>query len=350
MKKLNPSGPPKAEIAAKNAAKAKAAKAHKQRLEHDRRRRTLTRTRVMRYGLRNFSRNMWLTVAATAVMTITLLIIFATVVASSLLNETIKAQRQKMDISIYFRAETSDDTLRNLTGKLRVIPNVSSVNTSNSDDEYKKAVDANKHDQAYMEALSLAASSGQGMQLPAVIHVKLHDTDDRAAVDEIITNDALFKEWIDHARATSDDVQIRQNTLNRLADIMNVAQRVGFGAAGLFVVISILIIFNTIRMAIFSRREEIDMMKAIGADQRFIRGPFLVEAELYGVIAALVATTLGYLALMQFLPSLGRYIEVGYTQEFMIQWFWLVALAMIAIGLVIGSISALLAVRRYLKP
>ncbi len=356
MKKLTDSSDAAAkEVKAQSKAKAdkakKVAKVKKQRLEaSNRRRRTLTRTRTVRYGLRNFSRNMWLTVAATVVMTITLLIIFATVVASSLLNETIKDQRQKMDISIYFKAETSDDTLRNLAGKLRVISNVTSVDVSNSQQEYEKAVDANKHDQAYMEALTLAASSGDGMQLPAVIHVKLDDTQNRAAVDDLVANDALFQEWIDQARATSDDAQIRQNTLNRLADIMNVAQRIGFGAAALFVVISILIIFNTIRMAIFSRREEINMMKAIGADQHFIRGPFLVEAELYGVIAALVASALGYLALTQFLPSLGRYIEVGQTQDFMVQWFWLVLLAMIAIGLVIGSISARLAVRRYLKP
>lgn len=319
----------------------------------------LTKARIMRYGLRNFTRNAWLTVAATAIMTITLLIIFATLMASSVLGETITAQRQKMDISLYFKAETTDEMLRQLRGQLCILSNVQQcsdggngggVEWSDSAQEYNKAVEANKNDQAYMDALSLAASEGEGMKLPAVIHVKLKNTDDRSAVDKLVTTSALFKEWIDASRTGSDDAQIRQNTVQRLSDVMTFAQRIGFGAAAIFVVISVLIVFNTIRMAIFSRRDEIDMMKAIGADQHFIRGPFLIEAELYGAIAAVVATAIGYLVLIKALPALGQYIEVSGTQAMAAQWFWLILIAMVALGMLIGDVSARLAVRRYLKP
>jgi cell division transport system permease protein len=188
------------------------------------------------------------------------------------------------------------------------------------------------------------------MSLPAVIHVKLKNTDNRQPIDDLIVDDQQFQTWLDQERTSSDDAKIRQNTVKRLSEIMTFARQVGFGAAAVFVVISILIIFNTIRMAIFSRRDEIDMMKAIGANQRFIRGPFLIEAELYGLIAAVVATAIGYLALLQILPNVGRYIEVSSTQNFVAQWFWLILLAMVALGVIIGDISARLAVRRYLKP
>jgi cell division transport system permease protein len=317
---------------------------------HTRQRAMLTKTRIMRYGVRNFTRNAWLTVAATAVMTITLLIIFATLMASSMLSETITAQRQKMDISLYFKAETSDDTLRNLAGKLRIIQNVASVDVSNSAAEYNKAVEANKNDPEYMSALSEAAANGAPMQLPAVIHVKLKDTDDRKAIDSLVANDQQFQEWVDTSRSGSDDVQIRENTVKRLSDIMTFAQKIGFGAAAIFVVISVLIIFNTIRMAIFSRREEIDMMKAIGADQHFIRGPFLIEAELYGIIAAVLATAIGYLTMVKILPIIGQYMEVSGTRNMMTDWFWLILLGIVALGVIIGDVSARLAVRRYLKP
>ena len=135
-------------------------KTKKQRLINNQRRRTfLTFTRVVRYGLRNFTRNAWLTVAATVVMVITLLIIFITVVASSVLNEAIVNQKEKMDLSIYIKSEVSDDTLRNLAGKLRVQPNVTSVSTSNSEQEYNKAVEENKDNKAYMDGLQLGAES-----------------------------------------------------------------------------------------------------------------------------------------------------------------------------------------------
>lgn len=335
---------------AKKKSTKKSAPVARKRLANNRNNRNfLTRTRIMRYGFRNFSRNAWLTIAATLIMTITLLIIFATFVASLILNETITAQRQKMDISIYFKAETKDDILRNLSGKLRIIPNVASVNISTSEDEYSKAVNMNGDDPAYIEALSIAAANGEAMQLPAVIHVKLKDTENRSEVDKIIKNDEQFQEWMDKSRSSSDDVQIRQNTIDRLSNVMSFAQKIGIGAAIIFVVISILVIFNTIRMAIFSRREEIDMMKAIGADQNFIRGPFLIEAELYGIIAAVIATAVGYFVIIKVFPMLGQYIEVAGTQKIVTQWFGLILIAMVILGLLIGYISSRLAVRRYLK-
>jgi len=111
-----------------------------------------------------------------------------------------------------------------------------------------------------------------------------------------------------------------------------------------------LIIFNTIRMAIFNRREEIQMMKLIGAESSFIRGPFLVEAIVYGFIGALVASALGYSLLMAVAPSLQEAaIAVGPTIDTLTIYAGFIVLGMIVVGAIIGVISSLLATRRYLK-
>jgi cell division transport system permease protein len=102
-------------------------------------------------------------------------------------------------------------------------------------------------------------------------------------------------------------------------------------------------------MTIFSRRDEIAMMKSIGADNYFIRGPFLVEAELYGLIAALIAMALGYLILTKLFPSLANYIEVDETEMFVRTWWPVILLAMMAIGWILGYVSARLALHKYLK-
>ena len=159
----------------------------------------------------------------------------------------------------------------------------------------------------------------------------------------------IFKQWVDSSVANSQDVEARQQTINKLSSLMDVASRVGIVAGSFFVVISVLIIFNTIRMTIFSRRDEISMMKSIGADSYFIRGPFLIEAELYGVIAAIIAMIVGYLLSTKLLPSLGGYIEVKQTKSFILHWWWLILLGMITTGFVIGDLSARLALRKYLK-
>lgn len=111
----------------------------RKRLLKDRnRRKMLTWARIWRYGLRNFTRNAWLTIAATAIMTITLITILATIVASLILSDTINAQKQKMDISIYFKSNTPQDKLENFAGRIRVIQNVTDVEISTSDQEYTK--------------------------------------------------------------------------------------------------------------------------------------------------------------------------------------------------------------------
>lgn len=303
----------------------------------------LTLSRVARYGLRNFTRNAWLTIAATAVMVITLLIIFVTVVASSVLGEAITGQKQKIDLSLYIKANASEDVLRTLAGKLRIQPNVTEVSISTSENEYKKASKDN------VEGWSLVVDEGIKPAIPAVIHVKLADMSKRKAIEKFISGDPQFKQWVDSSVANSQDVEARQQTINKLSSLMDIASRVGIVAGSFFVVISVLIIFNTIRMTIFSRRDEISMMKSIGADSYFIRGPFLIEAELYGVIAAIIAMVVGYLLSTKLLPSLGGYIEVKQTKSFILHWWWLILLGMITTGFVIGDLSARLALRKYLK-
>ena len=316
----------------------------KERLVNNQRRRTfLTWTRVVRYGLRNFTRNAWLTVAATVVMTITLLIILVTAVASSVLGETIASQKDKMELSFYIRYDADEDVLRNLTGKLRIQPNVQSVDISTSEEEYKKASKDNA------EAWSEVVSQGITPTLASVIHVKLDDMEQRDVVENFVDKDPQFQEWIDTSVTELQDVEARQETIDKLSSIMSYASRAGVVAAAIFIVISVLIIFNTIRMTIFSRRDEISMERSIGADNYFIRGPFLVEAELYGIIAAVLAMAIGYLAVSKILPSLGSYIEVAKTQAIFNQWWWAILLGMLVLGFLIGNLSARMALHKYLK-
>ena len=111
-----------------------------------------------------------------------------------------------------------------------------------------------------------------------------------------------------------------------------------------------LIIFNTIRMAIFNRKEEIQMMKLIGADRSFIRGPFVVEAIVYGFIAAVIATSLGIGLLSLFAKNMQSWgIEIGPTVNLLTDYIAVVLLGMILVGALIGTVSSLLATRRYLK-
>lgn len=310
----------------------------------------LTMVRVARYGLRNFARNAWLTVAATVVMVITLLIMFATGVVSSVLNETIKIQKSKIDISIYIKSDVSKRELVQLSDKLRKQPNVTEVSYSTSDQEYSKASVQNT------EAFQIIAEEETHPNFPAVIHVKLDNMEKKSDLEKFVANDSQFKKAVDPEQSDATETAEREKTINRLTQLVTQASRIGVIVAIVFTIISILIIFNTIRMTIFSRREEISMMKSIGADSFFIRGPFLVEAQMYGILSAIIAFMIGYFAQS---GILGGNVQVGHinsqvegvavTASIIGTWWPLILVAMIVVGVAIGDLSARLALRRYLK-
>ena len=309
-----------------------------------RRRQWLTFVRICRYGVNNFSRNAWLTVAATLVMTITLLIVFTTFVAQRSLADTAQAINKDIDRSIYLRPDVSEERAQPVLVSLRRLSNVESVRFISTEEAKEQFAKANKDDEAKLNALNEATNS-----LPATIRITLHDNNDTSQLIDFVNTNSALKPLIS-ATQTPTFMSQRRNGTTRIAEWTQMSQKAGVAASVLFIAISFLIIFNTIRMAIFNRRDEIEMMKLIGADRGFIRGPFLVEAVVYGVIAAVIATTLGIITLFLSGNSLKKWgVALQPTIDMAASYWWLIALVMMALGACIGVISSLVATRRYLK-
>jgi cell division protein ftsX len=309
-----------------------------------RRRQWLTFVRMCRYGVNNFSRNAWLTVAATLVMTITLLIVFTTFVAQRSLADTAQAINKDIDRSIYLRPDVSEERAQPVLVSLRRLSNVESVRFISTEEAKEQFAKANKDDEAKLHALNEATNL-----LPATIRITLHDNNDTSQLIDFVNTNSALKPLIS-ATQTPTFMSQRRNGTTRIAEWTQMSQKAGVAASVLFIAISFLIIFNTIRMAIFNRRDEIEMMKLIGADRGFIRGPFLVEAVVYGVIAAVIATTLGIITLFLSGDSLKKWgVALQPTIDMAASYWWLIALAMMALGACIGVVSSLVATRRYLK-
>lgn len=307
------------------------------------RRQWITFLRMCRYGVNNFSRNAWLTIAATAVMTITLLIVFATLAARSTLITTVDDIKNKVDMSIYLKTDVEDEAVDTITADLRKLKTVTSVNYISPEQARDTFAEQNKRNPDALSALNEATNRFSG-----TVRVKLKDINDTRELAEFVQSNKTVKENIDPDREPSFAGE-RKSAIEGIAKGVVFAERVGLVSTIVFVVISSLIVFNTIRMAIFNRRDEIEMMKLIGADKSFIRGPFIVEAVVYGFIAAILATILGVLSLYWLKDRLIAGVQVGPTLEFVISYIGFVALGMIALGALIGIISSLLATRRYLK-
>lgn len=304
--------------------------------------------RILKYGTKGFARNIWLSTAATVVMAITLIILFVTVVASVILTSTAEMMRDKIDITIYLKPNTSAETLSELTEIISNDKNIKSVVTSTSEEEYEKFIAENADSKEILDVLDDEMKALMISKMQATMRVKVYDVDNLDSIKNLVETNELFVEYVDEEMAPTYDVnQVEIATITSWARI---ARTGGMILAIVFLVISVLIIFSTIRMAIFSRREEIYMMKLVGADKRFIRGPFLVEAEICGVIAGIVAATASYFGFMALAPNLTEYgINVdAITSVLESNQLILMYLVFVAAGVVIGRVSARLAISKYL--
>ena len=303
----------------------------------------LTWIRMFRYGVNNFTRNAWLTTAATAVMTITLLIVFSTVVARTMLSDTVTDLRQNIKLAIFLKSDIDPADVVYLRDKLKNDSNVKTVDFVSTVEGRKiyLAQNVNVNDKEQLETLA-------DISIPAKFDITVLDPDKVDSIESLMKNDRTFRDNLfDESRKLDGD---NRSAIKTISGWASTADRVGLFATIVFVAISTLIVFNTIRMAIFNRRDEIEMMKLIGADKNFIRGPFVVEAVMYGFFAAVIATALGYFALLTFRGQIAGWgIAVDRLANDMVLFSPFVALAMLVLGALIGVISARLAVRRYLK-
>lgn len=307
-------------------------------------RRILTFCRICKYGIDGFVRNSWLSIAAIAVMVITLLIIFAAAVSHMVMTDTISSLSEKVNMSIYLKTDTTDDVGSDLVAKIEALSTVNSAEYISSADAMEQVAKENSDSSAVIAALKEATN-----KMPATIRITLEDINDTSELEKFVSEDTLVKKYL-NADYKPSFAGERRNIIKNIGNTVGFAEKVGIVAASIFAVISSLIIFNTIGMAIFNRKEEIQMMQLIGADKSFIRGPFLVESMIYGFIAAIIATCLGVFILFKIAPILsGHQIEVQNSVNFVTDYFALVALVMVLIGAFIGIISSILATHRYLK-
>ena len=309
-------------------------------------------SRIIKYGAIGFVRNVWLTLAATLIMTITLVILFVTIVASVVLNDTATAMREKIDITVYFKPQTSQAALDEMSNIIKTDPNIKSVEVATSEDEFKNVMADNQNNEDVLALLKDEEMREIMLKsIQATMRLKVYDIDNIDSIKQIVSTNSLFVKNLETDPEKAPTYDANQAEIHTIISWANIIKNGGIILGVIFLVISILAIFNTIRMAIFSRREEIYMMKLIGADKRFVRGPFLFEAELCGVISGIIAGAISY-ALYNIVAA--RLTSFGidmYNVDIVMRSskLVLVFVAFIVTGILIGRVSAQFAISKYLR-
>jgi len=309
-------------------------------------RKLITFRRIISAGAVSFMRNASLAIAAIAVMVVTLTIVLFSLVSSVTLNHTIAQIADKINISIYLNDSVTLEQRQGLMGELRGLKQVKDVSYISKDEalaEYKAANANNKN--------LLKALDETGNPLPASVQV---DPVDPAHIDQIqkVLSHASTKALEDPQAGTSYSGD-RKAAIDKIASATDILKRVGVAGVVLFTLVSMLIIFNTIQMAIFNRRDEITIMRLLGATTWYIRGPFVVESVMYGILSALISVAIldvVFVVASSTLQasSLGL-LDIGYANNYFYNHFFMLLALQLLAGIVIGAVSSTIATRRYLK-
>lgn len=306
-------------------------------------RKLITLRRITVAGINNFFRNSWLTVAATAVMVVALTIILSAVVLNVTARNAIAELSKNLKVSIYLKDDAKPELVNQLKRELTTNQYVADVSYISKEKAQQQFTESFQNDTKLLEGLALLG----GNTLPASFEVSVADLSKINEVGEIPKQD-VYKAAVESITLGKTDAK---KTIDRAASAQQFITTASIIAASVFAVVSMLIIFNTIRMAIFTRSEEIRIMKLIGATPGYIRGPFLVESSMYGIIAGIIASSIVLAAIFSLGSKISAQAEFNATYDFLTDTTIIVAMYLIAImvGILVGVISSLLAMEKHLK-
>ncbi|MCY4088521.1 MAG: permease-like cell division protein FtsX [Candidatus Saccharibacteria bacterium] len=300
--------------------------------------------RIVILGLQNFFRNLWLTLAALVVMFVAILTVYVGIILNTTSNNILSDISQNLKVSIYLNSEASESEIDDLRQVLTDQPEVVEVTYV---DQAQAQAQFLIHYQTQTEIRQAFEIIDDENILPASLEVSVADLNHLESVAQLAQMDD-YQEVVDSTSLGKTDAE---RVINRAGTIQDIIIRVSIVLVIVFVVVAALIIFNTIRMAIFSRREEIQIMRLVGAPNYFVRGPFLIEAGLYGSLAAGLAFGVVYGALAIFGDQIKDISELTESYNYFSSAqtvIWMFVGGILG-GLVVGCLSCLRALQQYLK-
>jgi cell division transport system permease protein len=300
----------------------------------------LTVGRGIHAGFIHFWRNIWLSLAATGVMMLALSMLALVLVVTVLGQRILGTIEDKVDITVFMADSATESAILAVKSDLEGREDVETVVYVSKDSALASFRERHKENPLIAHALEELGSN----PLQAALVIRATQTEAYAQIAEALRS-PKYESYI--ARVTYDD---NREVITRLTAFIGTMRRIGLGMTITLAVIAILVTFNTVRLAIYGSHEEIEIMHLVGASPWFIKGPFLIEGMLAGGIAATFTLGLLYPLLRILSPRLGAFFVEGrfdlYTWA--VQNAWIVIGMVAGTGIVLGIVSSLIAVQRYL--
>ncbi len=299
--------------------------------------------RVVKAGFVGFWRNSYVALASVFVLTIALFVIGATMFLDQILATSLQTLQSKVDINVYFVPDAPEEEVERIRNAVASLPDVASVHFTSREDALKQYRERNQGNAISLQALEELDENPLGSNLA----IQAKETSQYESVARFLEEQRDLEQ---PQTPVIDDINYERNkeSINTLTTIINAIEQASFIVMSILLIAAVLITFNTIRLAIYTSREEIAIMRLVGASNMFIRGPFMLQGIMYGLISGVMALLMFYPMLVWLGPRTQAFFEINLF-DYYIAHFGEIFGILVGIGIVLGLISSILAVARYLR-
>ena len=240
--------------------------------------------RIIKSGWKNFIRSGFTSVASILIMTITLFVITSLIFVQAALSSSLNDIREKVDVTVYFIPGADEASIKKVEESLTKLPEIKDISYTSAEEALSNFKDKHSNDYLTLQALDELNDNPLG----ASLNIKANDPSQYESISKYFENDNALSKG---ALTIIDKIDYSQNKLviDRLTSIINGAKNLGFVVSLVLIIISIIITFNTIRLIIYMSRDEISVMRLVGAGTKYVQGPFIVSGILVGICSALLS-------------------------------------------------------------
>lgn len=296
--------------------------------------------RLTTSAFQDLTRNVWLNMATIIIIVIALFTVAVSLAIDAVGSYTLQSFQNKIDISIQFQDDADEGKIMDLKKDLEGMGEVKSVTYVSKEEALEDFKLAHADEKYISDSIDELGDN----PLFAVLNVKTNELEQYETVDSYLAGNENYKSIIKKV-----DFKENKTVITNFSNALNNVRKGISGLTVLFVLISILIAFNTIRLAMYSHRVEIEIMRLVGASNWYIRLPFIIEGAVFGAIGCVVTLTLSFLLSLSLSVRLEKIFPGFYLYDYFMGNFFAIAGLLFSIGVGMGVVSSLIAIRRYLK-
>ncbi len=300
--------------------------------------------RVLVSGSQNFLRNGFVTLSSILIMVITLFIICSLILLGGFFNYSLNQIKEKVDINVYFVTNAEESNVLATQKSLEGLPEVDSVTYVSREQAISDFKERHKGDELTLQSLDELGYNPLG----ASLNIKAKDPSQYAGIAEFLKGNNLLSK---NGTSIIDKVNYTQNkvVIDKFSNIIDSANTLGITLAIVFILISIIITLNTIRLTIFMAKDEIAVMRLVGASSKFIKGPFIVGGILCGIVSAIIILFAFAIITFWINHSYAFYFSGFNLFDYYITNFVLIFSSIFGLAILLGAVASYLAAHRYLR-